>query len=76
MGLILWWELQSTCKGEKVKGWKREKIREWKMEKVKGWKGEKIKVWKSERKEKMTAPADERAGMVQSGITRMTSETR
>ena len=76
MGLILWWEQRSICKGEKVKEGKGEKIREWKMEKMKGWKGEKIKVWKSERKEKMTAPADERAGMVQSGITRMTSETR
>ena len=43
---------------------------------MKGGKREKIREGKSERKEKMTAPAEERAGMVQSGITRMTSETR
>gem|GEM_PF-5378522 len=28
MGLILWWEQQSTCKEEKVKEGKREKIKE------------------------------------------------
>ena len=60
MVLILWWEQRSICKGEKVKEGKGEKIRE----------------VKSERKEKMTAPADERAGMVQSGFTRMTRGTR
>lgn len=76
MGLILWWEQRSTCKGEKVKEGKGEKIREGKRGKDERRKGEKIKVWKSERKEKIAAPADERAGLVQSGFTRMTSGTR
>ena len=48
MELILWWEQQSTYKGEKVKEWKGEKMaaplkgKRWKGEKVKEWKGEKM----------------------------------
>ena len=48
MELILWWEQQSTCKGEKmllkVKGWKSEKVKKWLL-KVKGWKDERVKKW-------------------------------
>ena len=53
MELILWWEQQSTFKGEKVKEWKGEKMAAPnKGERVKRWKGEKmaaplkVKEWK------------------------------